>query len=387
MTTFSPHTVGQRGDAQVDLAAAVHDRHAAVLRLAALGDVDVAHDLEAGDDAVLDALGRALHRVQHPVDAVPHPHVVLGRLDVDVGRVVLDRLAHEQVHETHDGSVVLGVAADAEVGVLGGTVLLLERRGQVAELVVGADVAVDRGEQVGALGDGRGDLHPCGRSHIVDGEDVARVRHREDDLAVGDADGQNGVAPADGAVDEGDGCAVDRVVDEFDEREAGLCCARLRQLDLGDRAAREEFPNGRVVCGRLAGHRIQVLDRQMAMEDQDLGHRGHGGTSSGKDDVEGRVSARCSGDGTLLLSGGSVVTLCAAVTSAHPPLPVARARGTSDQARRKSPKTVNPGSSGALDAARSRVEPVSGEGSFSGEGSSAARDVQRRGMSARRLAR
>ena len=72
MTTFSPHTVGSVATRRSICAAAVHDRHATVLRLAALGDVDVAHDLEARDDAVLDALGRALHLVQHAVDAVAH---------------------------------------------------------------------------------------------------------------------------------------------------------------------------------------------------------------------------------------------------------------------------------------------------------------------------
>src|SRR4030095_8111545 len=42
---------GQRDDAQVDVVAVDRDPDAAVLRDAALGDVEVAHDLHAADDA------------------------------------------------------------------------------------------------------------------------------------------------------------------------------------------------------------------------------------------------------------------------------------------------------------------------------------------------
>ena len=82
----------QRRDTEVDALAAVDDRHAAVLRAAALGDVDLAHDLETRDDAVLDALGGVLHLVQHAVDAVADGELTLTGLDVDVGRAILDRL-------------------------------------------------------------------------------------------------------------------------------------------------------------------------------------------------------------------------------------------------------------------------------------------------------
>ena len=42
MTTFSPHTVGSVATRRSILRPSCADRHAAVLRLAALGDVDVA---------------------------------------------------------------------------------------------------------------------------------------------------------------------------------------------------------------------------------------------------------------------------------------------------------------------------------------------------------
>src|SRR5438876_565927 len=82
---------------QVDGLAADDARHAAVLGHAALGDVQVAHDLQAGDETRLDVLRRAHHLVEHAVDPVTDPHVLLGRLDVDVGCPVLHGLADQQV--------------------------------------------------------------------------------------------------------------------------------------------------------------------------------------------------------------------------------------------------------------------------------------------------
>lgn len=49
-----------------------------------------------------------------------------------------------------------------------------------------------------------------------------------------------------------------------------------RDLARRDGAAREQLADRRLVGGGLAGHRVQVLDRQMAVEDQDLCHGRHG---------------------------------------------------------------------------------------------------------------
>ena len=97
----------------------------------------------AADDAGLDALGRALHLVQHAVDAVADPQVVLGRLDVDVRGAVGDRLRDEQVHEPDDRRVVVDDLADLATGRPRPRVGVLERLRQVFELVVGAAVPVD----------------------------------------------------------------------------------------------------------------------------------------------------------------------------------------------------------------------------------------------------
>jgi len=59
------------GDAEVDEAGLVADAEAAVLRDTALGDVKLAHDLDAGEDGVVMLAGDGRHgRLQHAVDAV-----------------------------------------------------------------------------------------------------------------------------------------------------------------------------------------------------------------------------------------------------------------------------------------------------------------------------
>ncbi len=114
---------GRQGrDAQVDAAAADLHRDAAVLRDAALGDVDVGHDLEARDHARLDAARRAHHLVEHAVDAEPDAQVGLVRLDVDVARAVADGLVHEQVDELDDRRVLDDLRQPREIGLLVGLV-------------------------------------------------------------------------------------------------------------------------------------------------------------------------------------------------------------------------------------------------------------------------
>ena len=58
---------------------------AAVLRHAALGDVQLAHDLDTRDDGRVVLLRDRLHGLlQHAVDAVLDDHGVVARLDVNI---------------------------------------------------------------------------------------------------------------------------------------------------------------------------------------------------------------------------------------------------------------------------------------------------------------
>ena len=81
------------GDADVDLLAHRLHLEAAVLRDAALGDVEVGHDLDAGDDRVVQGLGRRRALDERAVDAVAQARGLLHRLEVDVGGAGAQRLA------------------------------------------------------------------------------------------------------------------------------------------------------------------------------------------------------------------------------------------------------------------------------------------------------
>jgi hypothetical protein len=85
-TIFSPNSVGstRRGSPSPCPCRAQLD--AAVLRQAALGDVEVGHDLDARGDRVLQLERRLHHLVEHAVDAVADAELLLVGLDVDVAR-------------------------------------------------------------------------------------------------------------------------------------------------------------------------------------------------------------------------------------------------------------------------------------------------------------
>ena len=84
---------------------------------ALLGDVELAHDLDARDDAGDHPLRHAGDLVEDAVDAEADAHVALLGLEVDVGGALVDRLAEDRVDELDDRRVVGGLA---QLGDLGG---------------------------------------------------------------------------------------------------------------------------------------------------------------------------------------------------------------------------------------------------------------------------
>ena len=92
----------QHADPQVELLVAGGDLDAAVLAAAAFGDVHLGQNLDAGEQGPQQPPRGAVALDQHAVDPVANPHPVLERLDVDVRRPQLHRLADHQLHEPHD---------------------------------------------------------------------------------------------------------------------------------------------------------------------------------------------------------------------------------------------------------------------------------------------
>ena len=109
-TTFSPKSVGsvetRKSSSRERPSTLELDLDATVLRQALLRDVELRHDLDARDERVAQAERRVHHVVEHAVDAEADAHLLLVRLDVNVGRAALEGVDQEDVDETHDGRVL-----------------------------------------------------------------------------------------------------------------------------------------------------------------------------------------------------------------------------------------------------------------------------------------
>ena len=110
MTTFSPYCAGSVATRRSIALAGGLRGDAAVLRDAALGDVEVGEDLDAGGDRGDRRRGHDRRLGEHAVDAVADPHLVLLRLEVDVGGAALDGLLDHPLDELDDGRVLAGRA-------------------------------------------------------------------------------------------------------------------------------------------------------------------------------------------------------------------------------------------------------------------------------------
>ena len=88
-----------RGNALVGRA----DLDATILRQPLFRDAHVGHDLDAADQRGLQLLRRIGHLLQHAVDAVAQPQPLFQRLDVNIGRALIEGRAHDLVDETDHG--------------------------------------------------------------------------------------------------------------------------------------------------------------------------------------------------------------------------------------------------------------------------------------------
>ena len=105
-THFSPHTVAMVETRTSMSLPSTSVRELTVLCLAPLDDVHARHDLDPADQAA--AHGRREHEdfVQGAVDAEPHAHHVLGRLEVDVRSPVPHGLGENSGDDLDDRRVV-----------------------------------------------------------------------------------------------------------------------------------------------------------------------------------------------------------------------------------------------------------------------------------------
>ncbi len=94
---------GHDGDTEVDGAAVVLDAETAILGDAALGNVELAHDLDARDDGRVMLFADGRHGVgEHAVDAELDDDRVVARLDVNVAGAALERGENRGIDEADD---------------------------------------------------------------------------------------------------------------------------------------------------------------------------------------------------------------------------------------------------------------------------------------------
>ncbi len=212
------------------------DGEAAPLRGAALGDVDVGEDLDAGHDPGVDGAGRRHRVVEETVHAVANDELALVGLDVDVGGALLQGLTDHLVHQVDDGRV-LGAALRL-VGVqllLLGHVLaendrrlgqgLLHLAGTLQSPVVAlAGLGYDR---LGA--DHR--VHAAARddAQVVEGVEIEGIGHRHPDDTVVDAQRQDVVLAGQLGRHDRQRLGGDLVLAGIEERDA-----KLRAQEPGD---------------------------------------------------------------------------------------------------------------------------------------------------------
>ena len=120
MTADSPCCVGMVATRTSSSVRADADARRAVLRQAALGDVEAGENLDARDQRLRQHAGRRRHRAQQPVDAHAHHEPGAERLDMDVARAQLDRALQQIVDRAHHRRAARKIAQafDVVVGLL-----------------------------------------------------------------------------------------------------------------------------------------------------------------------------------------------------------------------------------------------------------------------------
>jgi hypothetical protein len=217
-----------------------------------LGDVDAGHDLDARGQRRHHAARHRVQLVQHAVDPVAHPHVVLGGLQVQVGGPVLDGLLDQVVHVPHDRGVV-------RAGRLCGHAGRVIQRGvdHVAEVAVLALQALDDPPDLAAGDHHRPDRHAGRRAHVVQRDHVARVGDADDQLAVVHRQAEHPVPQHDRQRDALERGRVGRVADQVQRVDPERGRRGGGQLLLGDDlVVDQDRPHGPAAALRLLGRAV-----------------------------------------------------------------------------------------------------------------------------------
>ena len=268
----------QRRDAEVDDPVAHLQLDAAVLRHAALGDVELRHDLDARDERRLH-LERRLHDLeQRAVDAVAHPDLVLERLEVDVARAPLHRVGQDAVDQLDDRRVV-----DLRLG--GASPLPAPRRPRRLRPLASMSLrrlcsscwSSARSASRSASRSVNSPAMTGKRSYRVmnlrssSSAEVGRVGHRDGERAALALEREDQVLGRQVGGDQLEDPGVDLEAGEVHRRHAVLPRQDLGELDLGDEAELDQDVAQPVLARLLLGQGLrELLPREETLAQQDL---------------------------------------------------------------------------------------------------------------------
>jgi len=241
----------QGDNAHVDVATLHRQAHPAVLGQAALGDVQLRHDLDARDDAGDHPLGHGGGARHHAVDPEAHLEVAAVGLEVDVRRAALGGLGDDGVHELDDGGVLGGLV---QVDDLGRALLRILGHRLLDAVLEAVEAAHERLNVLGR-GDRRANLEAGEHRDVVDGVDVRRVGHgHEQRVLVDEGHGHGVVALGRQGGHEVRRRHVDGEGVQVEVVEAVALGGCPRELVVADGAGLEQHPLRRAAAGACRLH-------------------------------------------------------------------------------------------------------------------------------------
>ena len=173
-------------DTKVDGLSGDRQGDTAILRDAALGDVEVRENLDTRDDGGGHLHIRRLHSIEGAIDAVANLEVVLEGLDMDIGRAVYDALVEDEVHEADDRRRVGGALHRSDVVRVGAREpfivrhALAERLDHVGDRIAGISVVLgDAVHDVLLAGEHEAHLLREREEHLVGDSGINEVERRE----------------------------------------------------------------------------------------------------------------------------------------------------------------------------------------------------------------
>ena len=261
--------------AHVHLTAAHLELDAAVLRDAALGDVEVGEDLDAADDRGLEPvhLGRHGGLLQDAVDPVADRDLVLVRFDVDVRGPLVDRLDDDLVDQLDDARL-LGhleqVLAALDRGSAAGQVVGPDHlvQGVAAEAEVGLDQLLD----VVPRREHRLDVETGAEPQVVEDVEVEGVAGGDVEDAVLARDGDEALPVDHLRRQRPKDLRRDDDVRELDERQMQLVGHQLQHLALGEEPELDDRAVEPQPLRTLQGDGVaELLFGQQAVDQQKLG--------------------------------------------------------------------------------------------------------------------